>query len=219
MRWAERHPTTWSRLLVVSAPLIRVWVSGSVCRNSASVLQINGWCLFGCMCGWCVRVCVRVCSAARSHSRSHVPLSLVLSFLPSFLLSVLFSFYLYYFLSFPSVNLPTRHSIGEQGCAWRAERLLKTVSGECLMANGLADACQRENRFPFSFATQVMVRAMNSVDPAQGGCPAITGASAGSASSDRVVRESEESTLPAEVLDWLHRNQVYVPPSAASSCS
>mmetsp|Transcript_4951 Transcript_4951/g.15114 ORF Transcript_4951/g.15114 Transcript_4951/m.15114 type:complete len:288 (-) Transcript_4951:38-901(-) len=63
--------------------------------------------------------------------------------------------------------------IGENGCAWRTERLRKTISGQCLVDNGMKAACEKENHFPFSYATQVMVRAMNSELPSQGGCPAI----------------------------------------------
>jgi hypothetical protein len=135
---------------------------------------------------WNRSTCVCVCFAAPSHSRTHEPLSC------AFLLSFCHTFCL------PrQPPFSTQHRRARM-CA--AGRLLKTVSRESLLANGLAGACQREIRFPFSYATQVMARAMNSVDPAHGGCPAVASASADGASSDRVVRGSEESVLPIAML-------------------
>jgi hypothetical protein len=62
---------------------------------------------------------------------------------------------------------------GDGTCTWRKKRV-KTIDGECLIhTGGFAETCKREKRAPFPEAMKMYLKAFESDDPKEGGCPPI----------------------------------------------
>ena len=63
---------------------------------------------------------------------------------------------------------------GDGSCTWAAKRI-KTIDSQCLFGHGFLAACKIDGRAPFVAAQKVFLNAFASIDPAQGGCPALPG--------------------------------------------
>jgi len=62
---------------------------------------------------------------------------------------------------------------GDGSCTWR-KRKVKTIDGKCLIhTGGFGATCIREQRAPFPDSQKMFLKAFESDDPSQGGCPPI----------------------------------------------
>jgi hypothetical protein len=57
-------------------------------------------------------------------------------------------------------NCADSDPIGTNGCAWKLNQRLKTISIKCALSMGLQKACLQDGGIPFMNATQVLVQAL-----------------------------------------------------------
>merc|ERR1711865_282084 len=75
--------------------------------------------------------------------------------------------------SFPTEGLcPDGAQVGDMGCTWSAKPL-RTVSAACILNDrGLKDSCANERgHAPLTKSAAIFKAALESSDPAKGGCP------------------------------------------------
>eukprot|EP01095_Lingulamoeba_sp_RSL-Kostka_P004450 TRINITY_DN1566_c0_g1_i4.p1 TRINITY_DN1566_c0_g1~~TRINITY_DN1566_c0_g1_i4.p1 ORF type:complete len:223 (+),score=67.37 TRINITY_DN1566_c0_g1_i4:735-1403(+) len=64
--------------------------------------------------------------------------------------------------------------VGTNGCAWKIDSIVKTISKDCLIQNGFIRACFKDDmQIPFPKASQVLANSIKYDDPSEGGCPNV----------------------------------------------